>query len=473
MSVAVKQNDIYQNNNSANVELLEYLRHKFIAHYGIADYTDWFANVTILNDKTNVVELRFANKYIEKWITRNYFDALKAWCTEHNPDLQLLLITSQYSSAITQPKIVDFAVAKTEQGLHKSKKYDATDLGFLTESKIDNKFSFDNFVVGKPNELAYAASRAIAESDSAMAGSNPLFLYGGVGLGKTHLMHAIARHIHQTNNTRKVVYMSAEKFMYEFVSALRKKETLAFKDYFRSVDVLMIDDIQFICGKDSTQEEFFHTFNTIIDNNRQMVISCDRSPSDLDNIEERIKSRLGWGLVADVHSTTYELRLGILHSKIEYIGAYVPQDVIEFLATKITSNVRELEGSLNKVIANAKLTNSSINVENTKLLLSDLLKSSDKEVSVEEVQSKVAERYNIRITDICSNRRMRNLARPRQIAMYLCKQTTSKSLLDIGRRFGKKDHTTVIHAIKTVEELMAQNYSFTQEIETLKRIIQS
>ena len=234
----------------------------------------------------------------------------------------------------------------------------------------------------------------------------------------------------------------------------------------------MIDDIQFICGKDSTQEEFFHTFNALIDNNRQMVISCDRSPSDLNGIEDRVKSRLGWGLVADVHSTTYELRIGILQSKIDQMRIVMPRNVIEFLAAKITSNVRELEGALNKVIAHSTLIGREITLENTQDILKDLLRSTERIVTIEEIQKKVASRYNIKVSDMSSSVRSRDIARPRQIAMYLSKMLTPKSLADIGRKFGKKDHTTIIHAVKNIEKLCSADKDFDEEVNLLTRILQ-
>ncbi len=258
---------------------------------------------------------------------------------------------------------------------------------------LDPRYTFENFVVGKPNELAHAAARRVAESALVVAGCNPLFLYGGVGLGKTHLMHAIAWHIRKNNPGRRVMYLSAEKFMYQFIKALRFKEALAFKEHFRSVDVLMIDDVQFISGKDSTQEEFFHTFNALVDQNKQLIISGDRSPSDLEGIEERVRSRLGWGLVADIHATTYELRLGILQSKIDQMqGVSIPQKVTEFLAHKITSNVRELEGALNRVVAHATLVGRSVTLETTQEVLHDLLRANDRRISIEDIQKQVADR---------------------------------------------------------------------------------
>jgi chromosomal replication initiator protein len=267
--------------------------------------------------------------------------------------------------------------------------------------------------------------------------------------------------------------MSAEKFMYQFVRALRNKEIMLFKEQFRSVDVLMIDDVQFICGKDSTQEEFFHTFNALIDNNRQMVISCDRSPSNLDGMEDRIKSRLGWGLVADVHSTNYELRLGILQSKLEQMKVDVPIRVMEFLASKITSNVRELEGALNKVVAHSKLIGSDINLALTQDILKDLLRSNERIVTIEEIQKKISEHYNVRQADMTSARRLRAVARPRQIAMYIAKVLTPRSLTEIGRKFGGKDHTTVMHAIKKVEQLCKIDNELFEDIKLLTRSLQN
>jgi chromosomal replication initiator protein len=268
--------------------------------------------------------------------------------------------------------------------------------------------------------------------------------------------------------------MSAEKFMYKFIRALRFKTTVDFKEQFRSVDVLMIDDIQFIAGKESTQEEFFHTFNALVDQNRQVVISGDRSPSDLDGMEERLRSRLGWGLVADIHPTDYELRLGILEAKnAQYADVEVPQRVMEFLAHKITSNVRELEGAFNRIVAHAQLVDRTISLENTQDLLRDLLRAQDRRVTIEEIQKKVAEHFNIRMADMVSSRKQRAIARPRQIAMYLAKRLTSRSLPEIGRKFGGRDHTTVMHAVRKVEELMSLDPAFAEDVELLERMLES
>jgi chromosomal replication initiator protein len=336
-----------------------------------------------------------------------------------------------------------------------------------TANILDARFTFENFIVGKPNELAYAAARKVAEDETVTF--NPLFLYGGVGLGKTHLMHAIAHEIRAKTPHRKVLYLSAEKFMYRFIRALRFKDMMTFKETFRSVDVLMIDDVQFIAGKDSTQEEFFHTFNSLIDQGKQVILSSDKPPSDLNGIEDRLKSRLSWGLCADIHPSTYELRLGILQSKAEKSPMPIPANVIEFLSHKITSNIRELEGALNRVVAHAELIGRPITLEGTQDVLSDLLRSYDRKVTIDCIQKKICEHYAVKHADLIGARRSRNLARPRQIAMYLAKKLTTRSLPDIGRAFGGRDHTTVLHAVRQVESLMKSDAQIAEDIDTLRR----
>jgi chromosomal replication initiator protein len=261
--------------------------------------------------------------------------------------------------------------------------------------------------------------------------------------------------------------------MYQFIRALRYRDTMAFKEQFRSVDVLMIDDVQFIAGKENTQEEFFHTFNTLVDQNRQVVISADKSPAELDGIEDRMKSRLGWGLVAEIHSTTYELRLGILQSKAEQMRVEVPEKVLEFLAHKITSNVRELEGALNRLVAYANLVGRQITLETAQDVLHDLLRANDRRVTIEEIQKRVAEHFNMKLSEMHSARRSRAIARPRQVAMYLAKQLTSRSLPEIGRKFGGRDHTTVMHAVKKVDELRQSDTNFAEDVELLRRMLEA
>ena len=339
-------------------------------------------------------------------------------------------------------------------------------------SPLEPRFTFDAFVVGKPNEFAHACARRVAEQP-ACPGFNPLFLYGGVGLGKTHLMQAIAWAIRENHPAKTVAYMSAEKFMHRFIGALRSQNTMEFKDSLRSVDVLMVDDVQFLIGKDNTQEEFFHTFNALVDAGKQIVVSSDKPPSELAGIEDRLRTRLGWGMVADLHATTYELRLSILQAKASASRVELPGKVLELLAHKITTNVRELEGALNRLVAHANLFGRPVTIESAQEVLHDVLRAHDKRVSIEEIQRKVAEHYNIRLTDMSSARRARNVARPRQVAMYLAKQLTQRSLPEIGRRFGNRDHTTVMHAVARVAELMKQDAGFAEDVALLRKMLET
>jgi len=439
-------------------------------HYGKDLHKSWFSKVNFVEIQgDSSIVLSAPSNFIRDWVKSNYFDMILRLWRHYDTNIKNIEIITKSNNNGKIDK--SDTPQSSESGFDDSSIIvDGSTDGF---SSLDPRFTFENFVVGPPNELAYAASMSVAESDTAIVKSNPLFLYGGVGLGKTHLMHAIAWHCREKNPNRKVLYMSAEKFMYRFIKALRSKDIMSFKEEFRSVDVLMIDDIQFICGKESTQEEFFHTFNAIIDNNKQMVISCDRSPTDLDNIEDRIKSRLGWGLVADVHSTTYELRIGILESKLEKMDVKISKNVIDFLASRITSNIRELEGALNKIIAHSTLVGCEVTLETSQDILRDLLRSNERIVNVDAIQKEVARRYNIKISDMSSSRRLRMIARPRQIAMYLSKTLTSRSLADIGASFGKKDHTTVMHAVKKIEELITKDVDLREEITLLARILQS
>ena len=336
---------------------------------------------------------------------------------------------------------------------------------------IDPRFTFDNFVVAKSNDFAYAAAKRVAAS--AKPPFNPLFLYSGVGLGKTHLMHAIAREVKTQDPSRRVVYLSAEKFMYQFVRALTSNTTLSFKELFRSVDLLMVDDVQFIGGKNNTQEEFFHTFNELIERGSQIVISADRSPSDLEDLEERVRSRLSWGLVADIHPTTFELRLGILQAKAASLGnVHVPTHLLEFLAERITSNVRELEGALNRVVHQATLLGRPLTHDTAQEVLRDVLRANERRITIDEIQKAVVLHYNLKLADMQSKRRARVIARPRQVAMYLAKQLTPRSLPEIGRRFGGRDHTTVMHAVRKVEELLHSDESMSRDVELLRRRLQ-
>ena len=445
------------------------------AEVGDAAFNSWLKPVMLAAVREGQAVMTVPTRFMRDWVVSHYGDRIRELWSDANPEVKSVDIhvktMSKSKTADDLPEVAP-ATATAQVSVRRGDENDAQSEIFDVGASLDPRFTFDNFVVGKPNELAYAAARRVA--DAAAVPFNPLFLYGGVGLGKTHLMHAIAAQLCALYPERKVLYLSAEKFMYQFIRSLRFKNVMAFKQQFRSVDVLMIDDVQFIAGKDSTQEEFFHTFNALVDQNRQIIISGDRSPSDLDGIEERMRSRLGWGLVADIHATDYELRLGILQSKAEQAGATeVPVRVLEFLAHRITSNVRELEGALNRVLAYSNLVGRPITLETTQEVLRDLLRANDRRVTIEDIQKRVAEHYNIRLADMYSARRARAVARPRQVAMYLAKQLTSRSLPEIGRKFGGRDHTTVMHAVKKIDELRQADNTLSEDIELLRRMLEA
>lgn len=439
------------------------------SEFGETAFQSWLKPLTFKGFHNGVIHLLVPTRFMQNWIESQYGSRLLELWRSENPSVTGVDVAHSATSAAVQgdsPRVAG-AVRSQDRGVT-GDVAESFDAGL--SAPLDPRFRFDNFIVGKPNELAFAAARRVAEADNVPF--NPLFLYGGVGLGKTHLMHAIAAQLRESAPHKRVLYLSAEKFMYQFIRALRYKDTMAFKEQFRSVDVLMIDDVQFIAGKDNTQEEFFHTFNALVDQNRQVVISADKSPAELEGIEDRMKSRLGWGLVAEIHSTTYELRLGILQSKAEQMSAEIPPKVLEFLAHKITSNVRELEGALNRLVAYANLVGRAITLETAQEVLHDLLRANDRRVTIEEIQKRVAEHFNVKLSEMHSARRSRGIARPRQVAMYLSKQLTARSLPEIGRKFGGRDHTTVMHAVRKVDELKQSDSSFAEDVELLRRMLE-
>ena len=452
---------------------------------GETAFDSWLKPLTIGSFSEGTMNICVPTRFMRNWVITNYSDRIHKIWEKKNPSIKNINFIVQAGQEAVPSKglyaptcrslLKSINTSPRPQNIYQSGSSsliaNAND-GSLNDSlsvPLNPQYTFDNFVVGKTNEFAYAAARKVAESRN--ISFNPLFLYSGVGLGKTHLMHAIAWHIKQQDPTRNIVYLSAEKFMYKFVRALRYKDTTAFKEQFRSVDVLMVDDVQFMGGKDTTQEEFFYTFNSLIEEGRQIIISADKSPADLEGIEARLKSRLGCGLVADIHPTDFDLRMGILNSKAKQLGLELPQKVAEFLATKITSNIRELEGALRRVIAHSQLlSNHEITLDMTQDILKEMLRSFDKRTTIDEIQKKVAEHFNISVKEMQSSRRARTVARPRQIAMYLAKQLTSRSLPEIGRKFDR-DHTTVMHAVRKVEELIMEDVSLAENVEALRRLL--
>nr|WP_294551370.1 chromosomal replication initiator protein DnaA [uncultured Rhodopila sp.] len=481
------------------------IRGRLQAEVGEVEYRTWLRQMTLAGLDGDEITVTLPTRFLRDWVSTRYGDRLSALWQAENPAIRRvdIRVGSAVSAvpALTEslaaprgpaaslrdeppsrPDAGQPAVAVAQAAPNGPAAGPAAGPAWADErveprsdlaAPLDPRFTFEGFVVGKPNEFAYACARRVAERPSS-PGFNPLFLYGGVGLGKTHLMHAIAWELtDRTTNPVSVAYMSAEKFMYRFIAAIRSQSTMEFKENLRSVDVLMIDDLQFLIGKDNTQEEFFHTFNYLVEQGKQIVVSADKSPSDLNGLEHRLRTRLGCGMVADLHSTTYELRLSILEAKAARAGVEVPVKVLEFLAHKITSNVRELEGALNRLVAHANLFGRPVTLETTHEVLHDILKAHDRRVTIEEIQKKVAEHYSIRLTDMSSARRARAVARPRQVAMFLAKQLTSRSLPEIGRKFGNRDHTTVMHAVSRVTELMERDGTFAEDVELLRRLLES
>ena len=442
----------------------------FLKHeVGVSAYKSWISPMKLSDIDGSVAKFTVPTVFIGNWVSRNYDQKIYEGFKKQGIIIDRLEFNTLEATKVQIEKPLD--VNKNVGSEFENK----TGI-ILPSSPLDARFTFENFVVGRPNELAHAAARRVAETGSVTF--NPLFLYGGVGLGKTHLMHAIAWHVKRRVSSSRILYLSAEQFMYRFVQALRFKDMHGFKELFRSVDVLMVDDVQFIAGKESTQDEFFHTFNALIDNGKQIVISADRAPGEIDGLEERIKSRLAWGLVVDLHPTDYELRLGILQSKVEaqlkiHKGIEIHHGILEFLAHRISSNVRVLEGALIRLFAFSSLVGRKIDIDMAQECLADILRVSQRKVTIEEIIRKVADHYNLRMTDLISARRARVIARPRQVAMFLSKMLTSKSLPEIGRRFGGRDHTTVIHAVKKIEELRQIDNQIAEEVEILRRMLEA
>jgi chromosomal replication initiator protein len=431
---------------------------------GQNNYKTWIEPLELKTVENGIAAFDAPTTFLGNYVSQHFGEQILFQLTLVNPEIRHL----KFGVGMTRPK----PASKPVSAPPVAKANDSA----LPGAPIDERFTFDRFIVGKPNELAHAAARRVAEGGPVTF--NPLFLYGGVGLGKTHLMHAISWELRKSSPELNVVYLSAEQFMYRFVQALRERKMMDFKSLFRSVDVLMVDDVQFIAGKDSTQEEFFHTFNALVDQNKQIIISGDRAPGEIKDMENRITSRLQSGLVVDLHPTDYELRLGILQAKVEFYRRQYPDlvlapGVLEFLALRISTNVRVLEGALTRLFAFASLVGREITMDLTQDCLSDVLRASERKITVEEIQRKVSEHYNIRLSDMIGPKRVRSYARPRQVAMYLAKNMTSRSLPEIGRRFGGRDHTTVMHGVKRIEELRTIDGQMAEDLELLRRALEA
>lgn len=459
---------------AADLALWEQVRTALRSESGVRNFDTWLASLIFLGCDGGEVHVAAPSAFVADWVANNFGERLRLHWARLRPGVRHVCVSVATNGG---------AIGRGDDVAHSGPANGSAVLPPVATAPmavcgvpglslpIEQRYTFENFVVGKSNELAYNAAQAVAEPGA--PGFNPLFLHGTTGLGKTHLMHAIGNAYLARHPDARVAYMSAEKFMVEFLAALRAKEAIAFKQKLRSVDLLMIDDVQFIAGKESTQEEFFHTMNEIISAGKRLVITADRSPQNLEGIEQRILSRMAWGLVADINAADYELRLNILHAKVANMPQkiVVPDDVLEFLARKITANVRELEGALNRVVAYAELVGAPVTQEFARERLADLLRAHERKLTIDEIQRKVAEHYKLRMTDLLSARRARDVARPRQVAMYLAKKLTPRSLPEIGRRFGGRDHTTVMHAVKRIESLRASDREIDADVVLLTRML--
>ncbi len=434
-------------------------------------YNTWIRPLTAIDDEA-AAELRILapNRFVLEWVSNRFLDKIEAICRENSRSVVIEIGSAQNAeahAATGQSPSIDKSRPRINPARHRRD---------ITPSVIQNHalnatFTFANFVEGKSNQLARAAAAQVAENPG--GSYNPLFIYGGVGLGKTHLMHAIGNAIIARNPKAKAAYLHSERFVQDMVKALQQNAINRFKSHYRSLNVLLIDDIQFFAGKERSQEEFFHTFNALLEGQQQVVLTCDRFPKEVNGLEERLKSRFGWGLTVAIEPPDFETRVAILMSKAQSLDMRVPDDVAYFIAKKIRSNIRELEGALRRVVAHAGFTNSPITIDFTREALRDLLASQDKLVTIENIQKTVAKYFNIRHSDLLSKSRSRSVARPRQIAMALAKELTNHSLPEIGMAFGGRDHTTVLHACRKIKELKQSDTRIDEDYNNLLRILTS
>lgn len=444
----------------------EHIRTGLRRDCGARTFDGWLRPITLggFDPDSATLRLELPSQFMADWVQTHFAERLALAWRAAVPAIRELVISAGGEAPRTI-KAGDIPPAPPEVAS------EPDDSGPYA-APLEPRYRFETFVVGKANEVAFSAARTLATADN--VAFNPLFLHGGTGRGKTHLLHAIGHEFRRLRPSSKIIYMSAEKFMVEFVAALRANETIAFKQQLRSADLLMIDDVQFIAGKESTQEEFFHTMNEIISAGRRLVISSDRAPQDLDGIEPRILSRLSWGLVADINAADLELRFNIIVKKLETLPEVkLPDDVVMYLAKRISSNVRELEGALNRIAAYAMMSGRPIDIDFTNEVLANILRANQRRISIDEIQSRVSDHYRIRKAEMTSARRAREVARPRQVAMYLSKQLTPRSLPEIGRRFGGRDHTTVIHAVRQIEKLRQSDAELDADIRLLTRQLES
>ena len=460
-------NNTTTNNNLKHLDLdWSVIQSQMKDKIGLEIYESWLKKINFVEEFNNYTLLTVPTRFIRDWITSRYLD-------------QILKIIRNYKKDIIRIefKIAEQKIIKNDEKKDAIQKFENKEnISFIKDSylqynRIDPNKRFDNFLTGSSNKLAYEASIKVSENVSHY---NPLYIYGGVGMGKTHLLNAIGLELKKKN---KVMFISAERFMYQFVKSIKSNDMVKFKEYFRNTDILLIDDIQFMNGKEAMQEEFFHTFNALLDKGSQIIVSADRAPNKLSRIQERIKSRFSGGLVVDVQKPDYELRKKIVEQKTIELNEFypdqinVPKEIQDFISTEITASIRELVGAINRIVSFSRIYNKTPNLAETKVVLKDLLNLSENKVTIDIIQTLVCKFFKISKNEMLSSRRSRYLVRPRLTAIYLRKILTSKSLPEIGREFSNRDHTTIIHSVKTIEKLKESNPEMVENINKLKNQI--
>ena len=469
LSTQMKNNILNQKNDSFLKTKIDWnvIQTEMKNKFGSDIYESWIRKIEFVNEYKDYILIAVSTRFIRDWITSRYLD-------------QILQIIKLYKKNANRIEFVIREVNPSENEQENNNKNDSLETNanvsfikdsYLQYNRIDPNKKFDNFVIGFSNKLAFEASKKVSNDISHY---NPLYIYGGVGMGKTHLLNAIGLNLKERS---KVMFISAERFMYQFVRSIKLNEMVKFKEYFRNTDVLIIDDIQFMNGKEAMQEEFFHTFNALLDKGSQIIISADRPPNKLSRIQERIKSRFSGGLVVDIQSAEYELRYKIVKAKSEELRVFysdqvkISDEIQKFICTEIKTNIRELTGALNRIVSYSRIYNKAPNLSEVKIILKDLLNLSENKVTIDLIQSIVCKFFKISKNEMLSSRRSRYLVRPRQTAIYLTKILTSKSLPEIGREFSNRDHTTIIHSVKTIEKLKNEDAELNGNIENLKNKI--
>ena len=456
------------NNNNLKIEVFDWniVQLEMKNKLGLDVYESWLKKIVFIEEFNNYVLLSVPTRFIRDWITSRYLD-------------QILQIIKQYKKEVIR---IEFKISEQNSNIKNLKSQSTSfiekneNISFIKDSylqynRIDPNKRFDNFLTGSSNKLAFEASMKVSENISHY---NPLYIYGGVGMGKTHLLNAIGLELKKNN---KVMFISAERFMYQFVKSIKSNDMVRFKEYFRNTDILLIDDIQFMNGKEAMQEEFFHTFNALLDKGSQIIVSADRAPSKLSRIQERIKSRFSGGLVVDIQKPDHDLRKKIVENKFQLLSNLysnqikVSEEILAFISSDITTSIREIVGAINRVVSFSRIYNKVPNLAETKVILKDLLNISENKVTIDLIQTIVCKFFKISKNEMLSSRRSRYLVRPRQAAIYLAKILTSKSLPEIGREFSNRDHTTIIHSVKTIEKLKEKDQDMLENINKLKNQI--